>query len=205
VRDRDVVDRRHAGTFAQFASTRTFGAFESRAERIVVGVRRVVTGHTEEGKAIVVSDEDVDLMPIGDGGSAAMLLWGRDGTATFPDDGSRPDMAAPFPSLGGCGLSVMQIAPGSDDVHAFIKDALAPWADPNEPGMHRTATLDYDIVLEGRIGLELDDGAEVELGPGDVVVQNGTRHRWHNRGDTVARFLSVTVGATNHLEGGGPT
>ena len=47
-------------------------------------------------------------------------------------------------------------------------------------GMHRTATLDYDIVLEGTIGLELDNGAEVTLHPGDIVVQNGTRHRWHN-------------------------
>jgi mannose-6-phosphate isomerase-like protein (cupin superfamily) len=65
--------------------------------------------------------------------------------------------------------------------------------------MHRTATLDYDIVLDGRIGLELDNGVEVELGPGDVVVQNGTRHRWHNRGDTVARYMSVTVGAFNRL------
>jgi mannose-6-phosphate isomerase-like protein (cupin superfamily) len=68
--------------------------------------------------------------------------------------------------------------------------------------MHRSATLDYDIVLEGHVGLELDDGVEVTLGPGDVVVQNGTRHRWHNRGDTVARFMSVTIGARQRLEGG---
>jgi mannose-6-phosphate isomerase-like protein (cupin superfamily) len=98
----------------------------------------------------------------------------------------------------------MQLAPGSDAVHTFIKDGLAAWADPDDPGMHRTATLDYDIVLEGRIGLELDNGTEVELGPGDVVVQNGTRHRWHNRGDTVARLMSVTVGAHHRIAGGAP-
>jgi hypothetical protein len=45
--------------------------------------------------------------------------------------------------------------------------ALEPWADPDEPGMHRTATMDYDVVLEGTIGLELDNGAEVTLKPGD--------------------------------------
>jgi hypothetical protein len=45
---------------------------------------------------------------------------------------------------------------------------------------------------------------EVTLGPGDIVVQNGTRHRWHNRGDSIARMLSVTVGAHSRLEGGGP-
>lgn len=70
--------------------------------------------------------------------------------------------------------------------------------------MHRTATLDYDVVLEGTVGLELDDGAEVTLGPGDVVVQDGTRHRWHNRGDSIARVLAVTVGAYQEIEGGRP-
>jgi mannose-6-phosphate isomerase-like protein (cupin superfamily) len=69
--------------------------------------------------------------------------------------------------------------------------------------MHRTATMDYDIVLEGIIGLELHNGAEVAFKPGDVV-QNGTRHRWHNRGITVARLLAVTVGAYNAIEGGRP-
>jgi mannose-6-phosphate isomerase-like protein (cupin superfamily) len=167
-----------------------------------MGVRRVVTGHTSDGAAVVVNDEVVDLMPLDDRGSAAMLLWGRDDTAHFPDDGSRPAMAAPFPPVGGCGFSVMQLAPGTNGVHEFIQTALSPWADPDEPGMHRTATLDYDIVLEGRVGLELDNGVEVALGPGDVVVQNGTRHRWHNRGDTVARFLSVTIGAHHRIEGG---
>lgn len=64
------------------------------------------------------------------------------------------------------------------------------------------ATIDYDVVLEGTVGLELDDGAEGVLGPGDVVVQNGTRHRWHNRGTTIARVLAVTLGAYNDLQGG---
>jgi mannose-6-phosphate isomerase-like protein (cupin superfamily) len=151
---------------------------------------------------MVVSDEDVELAAFDDQGSGAMLLWGSDGTVEFPNDGSRPVLSASFPPIGGCAFSVMQIAPGSDAVHAFIRDALAPWADPDEPGMHRSATLDYDIVLEGRVGLELDDGVEVTLGPGDVVVQNGTRHRWHNRGDTIARFMSVTVGARHRVDGG---
>ena len=167
-----------------------------------MGVRRVVTGHSSDGSAIVVSDEDVELMAFDEHGSGAMLLWGRDGTAEFPDDGSRPALSAAFPPIGGCAFSVMQIAPGSDAVHGFVRDALAPWADPDEPGMHRSATLDYDIVIEGQVGLELDNGVEVTLAPGDVVVQNGTRHRWHNRGDTIARFMSVTIGARQALEGG---
>ena len=165
-------------------------------------VRRVVTGHTPGGKAVVVSDEPVPSTPIGDGGSATTLLWGRDDVANFPDDGSRPTLSRGFPAPGGCRVAVMELAPGSLEFHEFVRDALAQWADPDEAGMHRTATMDYDVVLEGTIGLELDDGVEVTLGPGDVVVQNGTRHRWHNRGDTVARLLAVTVGARHRIKGG---
>jgi len=168
-------------------------------------VRRIVTGHSPEGKAIVASDEVVPpTFVIGDAGSAATPLWGRDDLAQFPDDGSPPALSAPFPPPGGSGLAILELAPHGNEFHEFVRDGLAPWADPDEPGMHRTATIDYDVVLEGTIGLELDDGVEVTLGPGDVVVQNGTRHRWHNRGDAVARLLSVTIGAHHRIEGGGP-
>jgi mannose-6-phosphate isomerase-like protein (cupin superfamily) len=167
-------------------------------------VRRIVTGHTPEGKAIVVSDEAVPPISMGDGGSAATLLWGRDDLAQFPDDGSQPMMSAAFPLPGGCALAILELAPQGDEFHAFVRDALVPWADPNEPGMHRTPTIDYDIVLEGTIGLELDDGVDVTLEAGDVVVQNGTRHRWHNRGNTIARLLAVTIGAHHRIEGGRP-
>jgi mannose-6-phosphate isomerase-like protein (cupin superfamily) len=169
-----------------------------------MAVRRVVTGHTPEGHAVFVSDEEVQSIPIGDGGSASTLIWHRDEPGQFPDDGSQPAMSAIFPPPGGCSAALMEIGPDSGEFHGFVNAALAPWADPGEPGMHRTATIDYDIVLQGTIGLELDNGAEVTLAPGDVVVQNGTRHRWHNRGEGVARLLSVTVGAHNALEGGRP-
>ena len=63
--------------------------------------------------------------------------------------------------------------------------------DPSDPGMHATDTIDFEVVLEGTVVLELDDGAEVTLHAGDTVVQNGTRHRWKNPGDTPARMASV--------------
>ena len=170
-----------------------------------MGVRRVVTGHTPDGRAVFVSDEEVDPIPIGERGSSAALLWGRRDPARFPDDGSRPPAPDAFPPPGGCVVAVWEITPdGGDDFHEFVRTGLAPWADPDEPGMHRTATLDYDVVLAGTVGLELDDGAEVLLGPGDVIVQNGTRHRWHNRGDTVARVMAVAIGAHHELSGGAP-
>ncbi len=122
--------------------------------------------------------------------------------AGFPTTDSQPLMSAAFPPPGGSAVAVMELAPDGNEFHEFVRAALQSWADPEEPGMHRTTTLDYDVVLEGTVGLELDNGVEVTLKPGDVVVQSGTRHRWHNRGTTIARLLAVTLGAFHEIEGG---
>jgi quercetin dioxygenase-like cupin family protein len=59
--------------------------------------------------------------------------------------------------------------------------------------MHRSETVDYGIVLEGEMVLMLDDGVEVELRPGDIVIQRGTDHAWANRSGAVARMAFVLV------------
>jgi quercetin dioxygenase-like cupin family protein len=61
--------------------------------------------------------------------------------------------------------------------------------------MHTTDTVDYGIVLEGEVWLELDDGQQIHLHPHDVVVQNGTRHAWRNRSDKPVRMAFVLIGA----------
>jgi mannose-6-phosphate isomerase-like protein (cupin superfamily) len=75
-----------------------------------------------------------------------------------------------------------------------IGPGLAELFEADHPGMHTTPTVDYDVVLEGELCLELTDG-EITLGPGDIVVQHGTRHAWRNRTDRPARLLAVLVGA----------
>ena len=72
---------------------------------------------------------------------------------------------------------------------------LAGHMERDSPGMHTTATIDFEVVLEGEIWLELDDGAEVHLRVGDTVVQNGTRPAWRNRGSTTARMAVFLIGA----------
>jgi mannose-6-phosphate isomerase-like protein (cupin superfamily) len=52
--------------------------------------------------------------------------------------------------------------------------------EPDHPGMHTSDSFDFDVVVSGEVVLELDDGAEVVLKAGDCVIQNGTRHAWHN-------------------------
>ena len=75
-----------------------------------MAVRRVVTGHTAEGVAIVVSDEQVPAIPIGEAGSASTLVWNREQPGRFPDDGSQPEFAGIFPPPGGCNIAVMELA-----------------------------------------------------------------------------------------------
>jgi quercetin dioxygenase-like cupin family protein len=72
--------------------------------------------------------------------------------------------------------------------------------DGDEPGgandgFHRTDTTDFGVLLSGNMALELDDGAEVVLNPGDVLIENGTRHRWRVVGDVPATLASFIIGA----------
>jgi mannose-6-phosphate isomerase-like protein (cupin superfamily) len=72
---------------------------------------------------------------------------------------------------------------------------MAEHMEPDHPGMHTTATVDYEFVVSGRAVLELDDGSTVEVGPGDAVIQNGTRHAWRNPYDEPCQMVVVLVGA----------
>jgi len=76
---------------------------------------------------------------------------------------------------------------------------VAEHLEPENPGMHRTATIDYEYVVSGRCVLELDDGASRELGPGDTVIQNGTRHAWRNPFEEPCVMVVVLIGVHNDL------
>jgi quercetin dioxygenase-like cupin family protein len=90
----------------------------------------------------------------------------------------------------------MNAAAGMADFEAEAPGLLR-YMDLSDPGMHTTDTIDFEVVLEGTVVLELDDGAKVTLHAGDTVVQNGTRHRWSNPGDTTARLAVFMCGASH--------
>src|SRR5260370_12307962 len=72
---------------------------------------------------------------------------------------------------------------------------LADHFEKEDPAMHKTNTVDYAVVFDGEIWLELDDGKTVHLKKGDVVVQNGTRHAWRNRDTAPVTMLFFLNGA----------
>jgi mannose-6-phosphate isomerase-like protein (cupin superfamily) len=174
-------------------------------------IRRVVTGHSPVGKAIFVSDSKVAgyqpaLMP----GAEFHSLWASDGPITYPNDGSQPTSFGYFPTPGGHRFGFFTLPPAavaetpldpSLDLNAALADVeahlpgLLGHMEPDNPGMHTTDTTDFEVVISGEVCLELDDGSEVLLKPGDTVVQNGTRHRWTNRGTVPAVVALFAVGA----------
>lgn len=173
-------------------------------------VRRVVTGHDADGKAVFVSDDVVaPVAPAVMPGSEFHRLWGADEAPRFPDDGAVPPHSSYFPPVGGVRFGFFTIPPAGAvlpedlDVAAGLAEVertlpgLMGHMEADDPGMHTTATVDFEVVLEGAVTLELDDGATVTLRPGDTVVQNGTRHRWSNPGDVPAR-LAVFIAGAHH-------
>lgn len=141
--------------------------------------RRIVTGHDNGGRSVVLSDGPTPTSRTIDTGATFHEIWSTSDTPA-PIAAAEPiePTAGPLrvtPSGPGTIVHVIDMPPGS----------TAP--------MHRTKTIDYGIVLDGEVVLELDDGSEVRVGRGDLVVQRGTAHAWFNRTQSVARMLFVMV------------
>jgi mannose-6-phosphate isomerase-like protein (cupin superfamily) len=171
-------------------------------------VRRVVTGRRAEGTSVFVSDTPVDPIEIALApGTASHRLWGSDVAPHLPTDGTPPEQPDYFPPASGHRFGLFTLAPASTPAPegldmaaalAEVDEKLPGMFDVNErdnPGMHTTATVDFDMVLSGEVWLELDGGAERMLRAGDCVIQNGTRHAWHNRSDAPCVMLVVLLGA----------
>ena len=147
--------------------------------------RRVVTGHTADGVSVVLSDGPVPVSrSLPDDGVEFHEIWNTEGApvrivAAEPSEPTERTLAVPPPPRG-TKIRINEFAPG----HLDGRGLQSP--------VHRTASVDYGIVLEGEITLVLDD-SEVTLGAGDVVVQRGTDHAWANRGTTTATVVFVLV------------
>lgn len=171
-------------------------------------VRRVVTGHTSDGKATLASDTNVeaitvDLAP----GWDFHRLWGADEPVTFPDDGSPRPFPSYFPPVGGFRFGMFTVPPlseatlGDIDLEAALTEmetklpGMAGHMEPDNPGMHTTDTIDFEYIISGEVWLELDNGEEVHLRAGDTVIQNGTRHAWRNKSNKPCRMVVCLIGA----------
>jgi naringenin degradation protein FdeH len=172
-------------------------------------IRRVVTGHDAQGKAIVALDGEPSTVisfpsvP----GTYFFEIWK---THTMPapvDNGPDPTLGPRRmgPTPNGSAVRIVQIAPEKDiklpstveEMEQHFRETGSPEAATSRLGaphplMHRTETLDFGILIDGELTLVLDD-SEVQLKPGDIVVQRGTNHAWSNRGDKPCRIAFVLL------------
>jgi quercetin dioxygenase-like cupin family protein len=141
-------------------------------------IRRVVTGHTADGRARVEVDELVKNVISNRPGASSSVIWSTKG---FPvdNDGFNDPTSASFKTTVETGtvFRVVRYQPGV------------------APRNHRTDSIDYAVVISGAIDMELDDGVVVKLKAGDVLVQRGTIHNWVNRGreDCVIAFVLISA------------
>lgn len=140
-------------------------------------VRRVVTGHDAQGKAVVRIDEVAKNVLSRRQGIEAAVVWSTD---TFPVDNDRDEDGS---------LRPMDTTLDNGTVFRIVR---------YEPGVvprrHRTDSVDYAVVMSGSIDMELD-GQTVTLNAGDVLIQRGTIHNWVNRGSVPCMIAFVLVSA----------
>lgn len=176
-----------------------------------MNIRRIVTGHNSASKSVFVSDgappATVEFKQVP--GLQAALLWSTEPKTVIGKEVTEPSSLTTswVPALGGSKAMVIVFPPdsvmGSPEFNPaaagreYMENlpGLAEAFEIEAPGMHRTDSVDYAVVLDGEIFLELDDGEIRKLHKHDLVVQNGTRHAWRNRSDSPATVLFVLVGA----------
>ena len=192
-------------------------ASDNEAPRIPAQLRRVVTGNTAAGDAAVALDAPPPRTDVFKSipGLVSRMIWATSVESSIPFDGRDPTrgVASLVPSPGETRMLVLTFppdsvfqSPGFDPQAAAaenlkVSPGLAERFEPD--GKHTTPTIDYGIVLDGEIWLELEDGVETCLRQFDVFVQNGTRHAWRNRSSRPATFAVVLVGvAVKHRAAG---
>ena len=144
-------------------------------------IRRVVTGHDARHVAQVLIDAPATNLKNPNSGVRSTLMWITD---TNPAD------IAVGETIEDLGARIVGTAPPANGTRFCVID----FPPGNHPHMHRTETVDYVIVIEGEIEMDMDDST-VKLKAGDIMVQRGTNHAWANRSSARARVAFVLVDA----------
>jgi len=173
------------------------------------GIRRIVTGHDKDGKAVVIADGPTPGVKTTPNRPGVVFhnMWQTQGApANFetPTETANPDLPLPPPASGTM-FRIIEFPPEKqymDKVDAGMAKqafaeygaggALAEGEKSRHAFMHRTDTVDYGICLSGEMTMVLDD-SEVVMHPGDVCIQRGTNHAWANRSDKPCVMAFVLI------------
>jgi quercetin dioxygenase-like cupin family protein len=140
-------------------------------------LRRVVTGHDANGRAVVKIDEVSKNLVSSRPGSTACVVWTSE---SFPVD-----------NAGDADEGLRKVGTTLKNGTVFRVVEFAPGVAPR---VHRTDSVDYAVVMSGEIEMELDDSV-IHLKAGDVLVQRGTIHNWINRGTEACVIAFILIDA----------
>ena len=153
----------------------------------LAAVQRVVTGHDANGCAVFKSEDVTPTKMVPSGDASFLLVWTTDTVpADNNDETDGRDRDAGVTLNRGSVIRIVDMLPGK------------------QSPMHRTNSIDYGIVMEGEIELELDDRAKRTVRQGGIIVQRGTNHLWRNTSDTVCRIAFILIEAPAYLHNGTP-
>jgi hypothetical protein len=174
-------------------------------------VRRVVTGHDAQGRAVFLEDGPVPRVQRigGPQGPLFFEVWNTPDTPAPIDraSGEPPEPAIQLaPPARGTRIRVLDIPPEDTSIGTLTPEqARAHFAEvgaaeasshagsgSRHAFMHRTETVDYGIMLEGELTLILDVG-ETIVRAGDIVIQRGTNHGWANRSGRHCRIAFILI------------
>ncbi len=164
--------------------------------------RRIITGHNEQGKSVVVGDKP----PMEFGPLFEMWVTDRSPSSYGTEDEAAERRVKLEPPENGTLFRFFRIDPedpalSRDEVERRVAAGFAAMGAEHcrpdtrrSPHMHTTRTIDYIILLEGEVTLRLDED-EVNLKPFDVVIQRGTNHAWINKSKQPALLAAILVDA----------
>jgi quercetin dioxygenase-like cupin family protein len=144
-------------------------------------IRRVITGHDGKNVAKVILEGRAANTKTPREGVASTLMWCSD---AMPADISIGEKVEDM------GARILGTAPPENGSRFIVMEFAAGV----ESEMHRTETIDYIVMLDGEIDMDMDDST-VKLRAGDIMVQRGTNHAWVNRSKAPARMAIVLLDA----------
>src|SRR6266545_2785724 len=144
---------------------------------MALNLRRVVTGHDANGRAVVKIDEVSKNLVSSRPGSTACVVWT---TESFPVD-----------NTGNADEGLRKVGTTLNNGTVFRVVEFAPGVARRN---HRTDSIDYAVVMSGEIDMELDDSV-VHLKAGEVLVQRGTIHNWVNTGSVPCVIAFILIDA----------
>ena len=149
-----------------------------------MNVRRIVTGHNADGKAVIKTDEQIAAVPRIGAGISGAEIWSTDqmpiDNSAAADAAQRSGFVKHTNYVGDGGGTTFRINEFSPGCVRFT---------------HRTETMDYAIQLSGELDCELENDEVVRLKPGDVLIQRGTIHTWVNKSSVPAVIAFILIDA----------